>query len=114
MLLSLLISYNPVRFLFSDFFWCELTTNYHPADPKEWILNDLGYAYMMEKRDIDKAIDMFECNTQLFPESANVWDSLGEAWMVKGDKEKARTYYKKALSIDPDLQSAIKALKELK
>ncbi len=92
----------------------ELTTNYHPADPKEWILNDLGYAYMIEKKDIDKAIDMLECNTSLFPESANVWDSLGEAWMVKGDKEKAKTYYKKALSLDPELQTAINAWKKLK
>jgi tetratricopeptide (TPR) repeat protein len=92
----------------------KLTENYHPMDPKEWILNDLGYAYMYEKKDVDSAIEMFQLNTLLFPDNANSWDSFGEAWLQKGDKVKALECYKKALAIDPELPSAKKAIEKMK
>ena len=58
-------------------------------------------------------MEIFTLNTQLFPEDANVWDSLGNGYVHKGDKKNALKYYQKALSIDPNLPSAISALKEL-
>jgi cytochrome c-type biogenesis protein CcmH/NrfG len=40
--------------------------------------------------------------TDLFPESANAWDSLAEAYLKAGDKTKALEFYNKALKIDPN------------
>lgn len=91
----------------------ELTTNFHPDDPKDIILNDLGYAYIFGANDIDSAIKLFELNTKLFPNIANSWDSLGEAYYKKGDNENALKYYKKALEIRPDLPSAKEMVKKL-
>tara|TARA_R110002051_G_scaffold181774_1_gene251261 strand:+ start:29419 stop:30858 length:1440 start_codon:yes stop_codon:yes gene_type:complete len=92
----------------------ELTTNFHPEEPKDIILNDLGYAYIFGANDIDSAIKLFELNTKLFPSIANTWDSLGEAYYKKGDKKKALENYKKALEIRPDLASAKKMVYKIK
>lgn len=91
----------------------DLTTNFHPEDPKDWILNDLGYAYMYGKKDGEKAVELFKLNTELFPDVANCWDSYGEALLNSGNKTKAEKAYKRALEIEPGLESAKKALKSL-
>lgn len=90
----------------------ELTRNFHPSDPRDMILNDIGYNLMFSN-DLDAALEIFQLNTELFPDIANTWDSLGEAWLNKGDKEKALTYYRKALSINPDMPSAKEAVARL-
>ena len=61
-----------------------------------------------------EAIEVFEFNIELFPDVANVYDSLGEAHMFTKNKEKAIHYYEKALEIDTELESAIRALEKLK
>jgi CubicO group peptidase (beta-lactamase class C family) len=93
----------------------ELSANWHPADPKDMILNMVGYnlLYSNDPAEVDQAIEIFSLNTELFPDIANVWDSLGEAWRKKGNKSKALEYYKKALAIVPDLPSALEAVQEL-
>lgn len=92
----------------------DLTINFHPEDPKDIILNALGYAYLYEANDVDKAIELFKLNTELFPNIANCWDSYGEA-LAKSDKEEeAIKAYEKALTIRPNLESAKNALKDLK
>jgi len=85
----------------------ELTINFHPKDPKDIIINALGYAYLYEANDVDKAIKLFKLNTQLFPDIANCWDSYGEALAESGKKEEA-------ITIRPNLESAKNALKDLK
>ncbi len=40
-------------------------------------LNGLGYDLLNEKKDITAAIQIFQLNVQTFPNSANVYDSLG-------------------------------------
>jgi len=91
-----------------------LTENFHPEDPKDIILNDLGYAYLYEADNIDKAIKLFKLNTEIFPEIANCWDSYGEALVKSGNKKEAIKAYEKALAIRPNLESAKSALKKLK
>ena len=76
------------------------------------VLNEIGYLFM-EKKSIDQALEIFGLNTKLFAEDPNVWDSLGEAYLEKGNEEKALEFYKKALSIDPYFPSAQKMVKEL-
>ncbi len=63
-------------------------------------LNLYGYQ-VMNNGQIDKAIEIFILNTQRHPESANVWDSLGEAYFNKGDKKNAAINFKKSLSLNP-------------
>lgn len=92
----------------------DLTINFHPEDPKDIILNALGYAYLYEVNDANKAIELFKLNTELFPDIANCWDSYGEALAKSGKKEDAIKAYEKALSIRPNLESAKNALQELK
>ena len=92
----------------------ELTVNYHPEDPKDFILNDLGYAYLYGADDIEKATELLKLNTELFPDIANCWDSYGEALAIQGNKQQAIEAYEKALSIRPNFESAKNALKALK
>lgn len=86
-------------------FW-ELIENFHPTDPKGIILNQVGYFYLRGKK-LDKAIEIFELNTELFgDEDPNVWDSLGEAYYTMGERVKALEAYKRALSLDAEFPSA--------
>ena len=49
-------------------------------------LNLYGYQ-LMNQGQTDKALEVFLLNTKRHPESANVWDSLGEGYVTKGDKK---------------------------
>lgn len=78
----------------------------------ESAINNLGYAVMGEKK-YAEAIRLFHLNADRFPASANCWDSLAEAYLTSGDREKAKEYYRKALQVDPAFPSAIAALKRI-
>lgn len=59
-----------------------------------------GYIiYKIEQRSFRSGI--FELNTKAYPTSSNTFDSLGEAFLQKGDKESAKKNYRRALEIDP-------------
>jgi cytochrome c-type biogenesis protein CcmH/NrfG len=75
-------------------------------------LNDVGYSLLREKRTAD-AIAVFKVNVELYPQSANAYDSLGEAYMANGEKELAVASYKKSLELDPKNQNAANMLKKL-
>jgi len=81
-------------------------------DINERMLNNLGYA-LLEQEKVDEAIAVFTINTELYPASANVWDSLAEAYLNKGDTENAIRYYKKSLGLDANNPNAIEQLKKL-
>lgn len=89
-----------------------LTSNWFDSDPKDLILNNLGYDLMFSDQLAD-ALQIFKLNTVLFPEIGNCWDSYGEALLKTGDQEAALSAYKKALEINPDLPSAQAMVKEL-
>jgi hypothetical protein len=63
-------------------------------------INNYGYQLLNENK-VDKAIEVLTLNTQRHPKSPNVWDSLGEAYVLKGDKKNAIVNFKKSLSMDP-------------
>jgi CubicO group peptidase (beta-lactamase class C family) len=75
-------------------------------------LNRTGYDLLFNNH-IDMAITIFTLNIKLFPNDANVHDSLGEGYMMKGDYEKSRQMYLKALEIDPEFENPKKMLKRL-
>jgi hypothetical protein len=75
-------------------------------------VNDLGYELMNSDR-IGPAIEVLQLNAEFFPASANVYDSLAEAYMKSGDKAKAIELYRKSLELDPGNDNAKEKLKEL-
>lgn len=78
----------------------------------ENMINKLGYS-LIEKNEVDKAIDIFKWNTELNPNSSNVYDSLGEAFLLKGDKAKALSNYKKSVNLDEGNKNAVKIISQL-
>ena len=79
----------------------------------EAVLNRLGYE-LMGKNKLAEAIEVFKLNVESYPLSANVYDSLGEAYMVKGEKELAIKNYEKSLALNPANAGAVDALKKLR
>lgn len=79
----------------------------------EETLNSMGYDLLRNKKTAD-AILLFLQNTKDYPNSANVWDSLAEAYMENGDKELAIRYYEKTLDLNPQNPNAVNQLKKLK
>ncbi|MEO8208935.1 MAG: serine hydrolase [bacterium] len=75
-------------------------------------INLMGYNLLNDGK-IDKAIEVFKLNVENFPDSFNVYDSLGEAYMKKGDKESAIKNYKKSIELNPQNEGALKNLKTL-
>lgn len=77
------------------------------ADPKyryvnfEQKINQAGYDLMNSKQ-MDAALYVFELNTKLYPKSANTWDSYAEANWKANKTEKAIEYYNKAIALDPN------------
>jgi tetratricopeptide (TPR) repeat protein len=70
------------------------------AGATEVELNAYGYQLLGQGQN-DKAIEILTMNTVRFPKSANAWDSLGEAYATKGDKDNAIKNFKKSLSLNP-------------
>jgi tetratricopeptide (TPR) repeat protein len=61
--------------------------------------NRMGYKYFGDQ-ELEKAIEVFKINVALHPKSANVYDSLGQAYLVSGDSLQAYTNYKKSLEFN--------------
>jgi tetratricopeptide (TPR) repeat protein len=72
---------------------------------QEDYINNLGYSLMTQRR-MKEAIDILKLNVEAYPQSANTYDSLAEAYMNNGDKELAIQYYRKALEVDPKYPNA--------
>lgn len=68
------------------------------VETPELVINALGYRYLQEE-DYDNAITVFKTNVERYPKSANVYDSLGEAYENIGDTEKAAKNYEKAVEL---------------
>jgi tetratricopeptide (TPR) repeat protein len=79
----------------------------------ENVMNSFGYKLMGMKR-LEHAIEIFKLNTEAYPHSSNVWDSLGEAYMNKGNKELAIKNYEKSLELDSSNTNAVQMLKKLR
>lgn len=78
----------------------------------EGTLNDFGYQ-LLEESPAD-ALAIFRLNAELFPQSAGVWDSLAEGYLVAGDRERAIEYYEKSLELDPENENAKEKLRGLR
>lgn len=75
-------------------------------------LNDVGYEYLGNK-EYETALAIFKLNVEMFPKSSNPYDSLGEAFLAKGDTVNAIMNYKKSVEINPGNEGGIKVLEKL-
>ena len=76
-------------------------------------MNTLGYRLLNRKR-VPEAIEILKLNVEAHPASANVYDSLGEAYFVSGSTSLAIQNYEKSLSLDATNTNATMMLKKLK
>ncbi|MDX2033960.1 MAG: alpha/beta hydrolase-fold protein [Blastocatellia bacterium] len=63
-----------------------------PVLVPEQLMNNMGYALIAEGK-MDEAIKVFQANVRNYPNSANVYDSLGEAFEKQGKLDQARENY---------------------
>ncbi len=79
----------------------------------EEMMTDVGYQLLSAHR-TDMAIAAFRQIVTEHPESANGWDSLGEAYAANGDWKRATEAYTKSLALDATNDNARRQLEELK
>jgi len=83
----------------------------------EGIVNELGYQ-LLHLKEFDASIAAFRYNVERDPQSANVWDSLGDGLDGAGKKEEALASYRKAVSLaeasnDPRLENFKKQISRM-
>lgn len=107
--------YDGLEFIYSD--WrlndevisngLEAIKNYYKSlsdkygyivQPTEGRLNVIGYQYLGNNQN-ENAIEVFKYNAELYPNSANVYDSLGEALEKVGKYSKAIESYRAAVKL---------------
>lgn len=76
-------------------------------------LNSCGYV-LMARGNLKEAISVFRTNVNLYPESSNCFDSLGEAYTKANLKDNAIFCYERAVALDPKNENAIAQLAKLK
>jgi hypothetical protein len=67
----------------------------------ENVINQLGYQLLFQAKP-EEAIAVFKANVERYPASANVYDSLAEAYERGGRIDLAEPLYDKARTLDPD------------
>lgn len=75
-------------------------------------LNTLGYELLRAKK-LRESIAVFALNAELYPQSFNVYDSLGDAYRESGEKELAVKNYRRSLELNPQNRNATEMLKKL-
>jgi CubicO group peptidase (beta-lactamase class C family) len=75
-------------------------------------VNTLGYQFLGAGYTA-QALETFKINTLLSPNSANTYDSYGDALVQSGDKEAAIAMYKKALGMNPKNEEEKQKLQKL-
>ncbi|MBU1101613.1 MAG: FKBP-type peptidyl-prolyl cis-trans isomerase [Bacteroidetes bacterium] len=80
---------------------------------RESELNRLGYMLMGEGM-LDESVKILSLNVSEYPDSWNVYDSLGEALMNAGEKMESMKMFEKSLELNPDNASGRKNLQKLR
>jgi uncharacterized membrane protein len=75
-------------------------------------LNSLGYQLIGTKK-FKEAIGILQLNVEAYPQSSNVYDSLGEAYMDDGVKPLAIANCQKSLELNPKNRGAVVMLQRL-
>ncbi len=76
---------------------------------EEFDINKVAYR-LMESERFSEANELLHFNMDLYPDSWNVYDSLGELRMKQGKHKEAKKLYEESLVLNPENTSATKAL----
>jgi tetratricopeptide (TPR) repeat protein len=79
---------------------------------RETELNSCGYV-LLRRQKVNEAITVFRINTSLYPQSPNCFDSLGEAYLAAGMKDKSKSCYQRVLELDPQHVNARAQLEKI-
>ncbi len=91
------------------------TAKKHPSFKiPEGNLNTLGLQLVFNPNTSEQGVNIFLLATKLYPNSANLFDSLAEGYLFVGSKDKAIENFKKSLELNSQNQNAIDRLKQLK
>jgi CubicO group peptidase (beta-lactamase class C family) len=82
-------------------------------DVPERVLNSVGYHLLQQSRPAD-AVAVMQRNAELFPDSWNAHDSLGEAYEAAGDAVLALQQYRRSLALNPANENASRAIERLR
>ncbi len=91
---------------------------YHKAKSKNQIiseekLNSLAYLFLYNYGRPHDAISIFKLIISEYPQSANAYDSLGEAYLYTKDYTKAKENYQKSLDLNPKNANAKRIINQL-
>jgi len=75
-------------------------------------LNTLGY-WLLGKGRPDDAIAVFRLNVEMFPAAFNPYDSLGKAYLARGDTALAIQNYRRSVELNPNNAGGVEALRKL-
>jgi tetratricopeptide (TPR) repeat protein len=75
-------------------------------------LNNWG-GKLIEQEQSKQAIEIFKLNAALYPQSANTYDSLAEAYEKSGNRELAIKNYRRSLELDSRNTNAVEHLRKL-
>lgn len=73
--------------------------------PSEGNISNLAMYLITRQGALDNAIGLLEMNTQNYPASPAAFSQLGDGYLKKGDRSKAAICYRKALELNPGLES---------
>lgn len=122
----LITEYDALRFIFDCYQFNIFSDDYknlesiyeniskhfsYKLKPPEGMVNSLAYTYLYFKH-MEDASYLFKLNVVNYPESSNVYDSLGDYYVAKDDKANAIESFKKALSLKeiPDTRKKLEDL----
>jgi len=80
---------------------------------EEWKLNNLGLQLTFNPQTSSHGISVLVFATEIHSDSANLLDSLAEAYLFVGNKKMASDKFKESLQLNYQNQNAINRLKEL-
>jgi CubicO group peptidase (beta-lactamase class C family) len=91
--------------------------NVRATEPDGWRfgeaeLNTVGY-WLLGKGRPDDAIAVFRLNVEMFPAAFNPYDSLGEAYLARGDTALAIQNYRRSVELNPNNAGGVEALRKL-
>ena len=68
---------------------------------------------MFDPKKVQYGVKIFELATEIYPESSNLFDSLGEAYLLAEDMKSAKTAFEKSIQLFSGNENARKRLEEL-
>jgi tetratricopeptide (TPR) repeat protein len=67
----------------------------------------------VQKKLFDQGMALLKLNAEFYPKAWNTYDSLGEGYMLLGQKDLAIANYKKSLELNPQNKNGSEMLRKL-